>query len=112
MRRFKLHRLHDVHGVSGEGIVAEGVEFENGGCTITWLSPYRTVAYYENIKALEKVHGHEGGTKVVWIDSEDHSDEVTSERINRIKGIAKKLGVTIKEEDTLDDILTGIELMT
>lgn len=112
MRRFKLHRHKDVHGVSGEGIVAEGVEFENGGCVITWLSPYRTIGYYENIKALEKVHGHEGGTEVVWIDSEDENVEVTKERIARIHSIAKKLGVILKDEDSLDDILTGIELMT
>jgi len=70
MRRFELHRGADVSGISGTGIVAEGVEFTNGMCAITWNSPHRTVTFSESIKSVGAVHGHEGSTKIVWIDEE------------------------------------------
>lgn len=67
-RRFKLQRDEDVHGVSGTGDVAEGVVFSNGYAVMTWLTPLTSVAVYHSIDVLEQIHGHEGRTKVVWID--------------------------------------------
>lgn len=66
MRLFKLQRNEDESGVSGTGVVAEGVEFSNGMCAITWLTPYRCVNVYENIKTLETVHSHGGKTRIVF----------------------------------------------
>lgn len=68
MRLFQLHRDKDTSGVSGTGIVAEGVEFSHGMCALTWLTPNRCVNVYENIKAVETIHGHEGATRIVWVD--------------------------------------------
>lgn len=68
MRKFVLVRTEDVHDVSGIGVVAEGVEFSNGVCVITWMSPYRVVASYESVKAILHVHGHEGRTTVRFED--------------------------------------------
>ena len=68
MRRFHLVREVDVSGVSGTGVVAEGLEFSNGMIALTWISPHRTVTVSENIKTVEVLHGHEGSTKVRWID--------------------------------------------
>lgn len=70
MRRFQLKRNKDVSGVSGTGAVAEGVEFSNGMCAVTWLTPYQCVNVYANIKTIISVHGHEGATEVVWLDDE------------------------------------------
>ena len=69
MRRFQLHRDKDASGVSGVGVVAEGCEFTNGACALTWLTKFRSVAMYTSVKELEMVHGHEGATRLVWIDS-------------------------------------------
>ncbi len=69
MRLFELHRDVDASGVSGVGVVAEGVEMTNGMCAMTWLTPTRCVNVYENIKAVEIIHGHEGRTRIVWIDA-------------------------------------------
>lgn len=69
MRRFQLHRDVDTSGVSGTGLVAEGVEFSHGMCALTWLTPNRCVNVYENMKAVETIHGHAGNTRVVWVDS-------------------------------------------
>lgn len=68
MRLFHLVRDKDISGVSGTGIVAEGVEFTSGTVVMTWLTMHHSVVVYPNIKELEAIHGHEGNTKVVWID--------------------------------------------
>lgn len=68
MRLFHLVRDHDVSGVSGTGIVAEGCELSNGSVVMTWLSTHHSIVIYPNIKEVESVHGHEGSTKIVWLD--------------------------------------------
>lgn len=67
-RRFVLERIEDESGVSGTGIVAEGVEFSTGQCALSWLAPPSSLGVYANIKSLERVHGHDGKTLVKWID--------------------------------------------
>ena len=69
-RRFYLERVEDVSGVSGVGVVAEGVEFSDGTCAMRWLTkgkPASTVIH-ESIGAVEALHGHGGATYVVRID--------------------------------------------
>jgi hypothetical protein len=66
MRKFHLARTEDVNGVSGVGVVAEGVEFTNGMCALTWFSPYPCVNVYANAKVVVQVHSHEGRTNLVW----------------------------------------------
>jgi hypothetical protein len=73
MRRFQLWRDDDETGTSGPGLVAEGCEFSSGMCALTWLTPFKTVSMWDSIKAVEIVHGHNGKTRVVWIDG----DEIT-----------------------------------
>lgn len=75
IRRFVLHRLEDVSGVSGTGIVAEGVEFVNGMVALSWISPYACVNVYQSMRALEEVHGHEHRTLVKWIDRNENEIE-------------------------------------
>lgn len=68
MRRFELHRSADVTGVSGTGVVVEGVEFTDGRCAYRWLSPTATTTVADSIAHVAAVHGHDGRTEVVWID--------------------------------------------
>ncbi len=72
IRRFTLHRSEDVSGVSGTGVVAEGVEFVNGMVALSWISPYACVNVYQSMRALEEVHSHEHRTLVKWIDKNDN----------------------------------------
>lgn len=67
MRPFILVREEDESGVSGTGIVAEGVEFSNGKCALGWRTAVRSVAIYDNIKELEAIHGHDGKTTIKWL---------------------------------------------
>ena len=66
MKVFYLERDVDATGVSGTGRVAEGVEFTNGWCALTWLTAHTSVAYYPSLSELEAIHGHEGRTRTVF----------------------------------------------
>lgn len=66
MRFFELHRSEDESGVSGTGVVAEGVVFWNGKCALAWKTEHTSVAIYDDIETLEKIHGHDGKTQVVF----------------------------------------------
>lgn len=69
MRRFELHRDVDATGVSGTGIVAEGVWFSDGTVAMRWLSDTASTVFYSTIQAVEKIHGHGGLTRIVWLDT-------------------------------------------
>ena len=66
-RRFSLVRDDDETGISGTGTVAEGIEFSNGMCAMSWLTAMHSVAVYPNIKQLEAIHGHNGRTRVEFV---------------------------------------------
>jgi hypothetical protein len=70
-RRFLLIRHEDQTGVSGTGVVAEGVQFSSGKCVIAWISKYPSYALYDSIDVLEKIHGHDGRTQIHWMDDAD-----------------------------------------
>jgi hypothetical protein len=69
MKRFQFVRNEDVSGVSGVGVVFEGIQFTDGTVVIRWLSKLRTTAVYASIEELEAIHGHEGKGHVEWIDA-------------------------------------------
>lgn len=68
MKRFVLNRTEDISGSSGVGIVAEGVEFWNKKVALTWRSTLNSVAIYDSIDILMKIHDHGGRTTIEWID--------------------------------------------
>lgn len=72
MRAFHLQRDVDESGVSGTGVVAEGVEFSDGTVALRWLSAWPTSVVFHDrgMEAVEAVHGHGGATRIVWLDSE------------------------------------------
>ena len=66
-RLFHLFRAEDVSGVSGTGIIAEGVQFTDGTCVLRWLTDTASTQIYKTLAHVRRIHGHEGRTKVVWI---------------------------------------------
>lgn len=70
VRRFRLRRDEDVHGVSGLGVVAEGVEFTDGRVAMRWLTEASSTAFYDSMGDVVTIHGHDGKTAVEWIDEE------------------------------------------
>ncbi len=67
-RRFELVRDVDVSGVSGVGHVADGVQFADGVCVTRWRGVVAQTCVWASIGAVEAVHGHEGATRIVWVD--------------------------------------------
>jgi hypothetical protein len=70
MKRFHLIRKEDVSGVSGVGIIAKGVEFDDGYVMMRWLGKFHTLEGADSIEEIQAIHGHEGRTSVEWIDKE------------------------------------------
>ena len=69
-RRFELHRDEDLTGVSGTGLVAEGVEFSDGVVAMRWMTLQASTAVYERgMEAVDAIHGHNGSTRIVILDS-------------------------------------------
>ena len=65
IRHFYLERVEDVSGTSGTGIVAYGAILASGACVLEWLTFHSSIAIYKNIEDVEKIHGHEGRTRVI-----------------------------------------------
>lgn len=69
-RRFELVRHADVSGVSGTGVVAEGVEWSDGTVTLHWCGRYPTTTVWQDgIEAVRAIHGHQGATTIRWLDT-------------------------------------------
>jgi hypothetical protein len=78
-RRFRLNRRVDYTGLSGTGIVAEGVEFSDGVAVVRWLAAgvsitnrdrgvQPTTVIHPDITSIEALHGHNGATVIEWVD--------------------------------------------
>lgn len=67
MKTFVLKRLVDVSGVSGTGVVAEGICYNDGHVNMHWLGKIHSSEDFENIEDLLTIHGHEGKTVVQWV---------------------------------------------
>ena len=69
-RRFELHRDVDTTGISGVGVVADGVEFPDGLVVLRWAGGMRsTVVHDGGIRNVKAIHGHTGDTRIVWLDT-------------------------------------------
>ncbi|WP_405060374.1 hypothetical protein OG474_01690 [Kribbella sp. NBC_01505] len=68
-RCFQLVRHVDVSGISGTGVVAEGVEWADGSVALHWGGRYPTTTVWaDGIEALLTIHGHNGSTTIRWLD--------------------------------------------
>lgn len=67
MRMFTLHRDVDETGISGTGLVAEGIEFYDGTCALHWVTRTASTAVYASLQDVLAIHGHGGKTRVVFV---------------------------------------------
>lgn len=72
MRRFEMHRHNDVSGISGTGVVAEGVLFDDNSAVIKWKSDKPSTVIWQNFDHAISVHSHNGGTEFVFLDKENN----------------------------------------
>ena len=84
MRRFQLRRTIDHSGVSGTGIIAEGIIFSSGAVVMSWVVPPagmtrvpKGLAIYEDVPHLVAIHGHGGDTVVEYLDCQDCGADIS-----------------------------------
>jgi hypothetical protein len=68
MRKFNLVREEDATGVSGTGIVAQGVIFDDETVAMRWLTATASTAIYDSLVDVITIHGHGGRTRVDILD--------------------------------------------
>ena len=58
MRRFTMCREHDVSGVSGTGLVLEGVHFSTGVVVVHWLTPppRGSISVFDSLEQFLAIH--------------------------------------------------------
>jgi len=67
-RLFIVDRRKDQSGISGIGVIAEGVEFTDGTAVMRWITETVTTSFFENMGDLRKIHGHRGETVIRYLD--------------------------------------------
>ena len=66
VRTFEFHRDADVTGVSGTGVVADGVTFDDGVTVVRWRGETRSTVVWPSVEDAIAVHGHDGATRLVY----------------------------------------------
>ncbi|MFC0626132.1 hypothetical protein [Kribbella deserti] len=79
MRRFQLIRHTDISGVSGTGVVAEGVKFTDGTVALRWHGQWPATATWNSLNGVIAVHGHQGATEIYWLDGAGIETSVSTE---------------------------------
>ena len=74
MKRFYLERLIDESGISGIGIIADGIMFSNGQVVLCWRTFTSSLGIYQTLDDMIRIHGHNGKTIIQWIDSSEVSN--------------------------------------
>lgn len=107
-RRFTLVRHDDVTGVSGMGVVADGVRFPDGVVALRWRGgwPTSVVFHDRGMDAVVAVHGHGGSTEVVWLDSDlftTHLDTNLGDVQHAVGNLAQSLAEGCDDKQLLAD---------
>lgn len=90
-KRFWLKRLEDESGVSGTGVVADGVIFPDGVAVLRWRTMGGSTAVYDSIEKLEEIHGHGGKTVIEYIPEENIMDFLRTELKKQRQEIVEKI---------------------
>lgn len=73
-RQFVLYRHTDVSGVSGTGVVAWGTAYADGKAVTRWrgtTTGIGQITVWDHIEDILGVHGHDGATELIWLDTRD-----------------------------------------
>ncbi|MGV4984551.1 hypothetical protein ACVB8X_14110 [Streptomyces sp. NRAIS4] len=95
---FIVQRDQDVSGVSGEGVIAEGVQFSDGWVVTHWLDqppmnePKTDVWHNKGAEPFQRIHGHGGSTRIVWADHEQQRRKLLADVVEAYDVPAALLG--------------------
>lgn len=75
---FTLVRDADVTGVSGTGIVADGVIWPDGTVSVRWRGERPSIVHWANLDDVKAVHGHNGATQIILTDAAARLSEIAN----------------------------------
>lgn len=101
IRRFHIKRDIDVSGISGTGIVADGIQWHDGMCTIHWRGKHPTDNTHLSLQSVMDIHCHEGASKIIFDDVyvNDMNDVDISNDLTVVD-------VRVRAEKTFDELLS------
>lgn len=83
--RFILSRDEDVTGISGVGIVAEGVLFDDGSVALRWRPPTSSTIIHSCLENVRTVHCHGGATRIVWLDDRETPPHIDVAELEQLR---------------------------
>ncbi len=89
-RTFKLYRDKDISGVSGTGLICEGVLFSDGHAAIHWLGQWPlTTPHPEGLSSVFAIHDHggKGDLRLVWDDGAGDDPGFNEDDIRYLHGL-------------------------
>lgn len=84
MRLFHLVRYDDETGLSGTGVVAEGVEFTDGMVVLRWTTATPTTEILRSLDETLYLHGHEGKTVARFVNGEERAYSTPEQPRSRV----------------------------
>ncbi|MFD1656955.1 hypothetical protein ACFSL4_01570 [Streptomyces caeni] len=88
-RLFVLQRDRDVTGVSGPGPVADGVQWPDGTVVLRRRERPST-SVWDSLDLMLSVHGHDGATRVVWLDEARPGRKILADGVARAYALADR----------------------
>lgn len=82
MKPFLLIRDEDETGISGTGVVAEGVEFLDGTVVLRWQThgdKHHSTVVWTSLADAVAIHGHGGKTRFYFYDGDAHIEFPTQD---------------------------------
>jgi hypothetical protein len=89
MRRFVMRREFDCSGVSGTGVVLEGVAFSTGVVVIHWLTPppRGSISVFDSIEQFLSIHVRPHPSNRTVLEFEDGEQLVCADEELTIVGL-------------------------
>jgi len=86
LKPFYVDRIEDETGVSGTGVVAYGVVLPSGKVVMEWDTATSSITLFNNIKDVEKIHGHGGKTQIKFMEK-----NASNKRLDILMKVAQEL---------------------
>jgi hypothetical protein len=80
MRHFQLDRVKDSTKISGTGLVAEGVEFEDGQVVLRWYNT-GSITIFKSLQDCRKVHCAGNHTRIIHDGNGKRLDQLQRENM-------------------------------
>jgi len=109
---FVLRRNEDVTGVSGTGIVADGVLFPAAGASkaiVRWRGERGSTVVWDTLRHVQEIHGHDGRTVVELIPVDELIAALKAvAAIKDAPGPRAKLAYTRGQDDGWNEALAEV----